>query len=86
MIRRDRPCPSGGKGLSGAVRILGKHGLSGHFVTLQKTLQSDPAWKNGEYTEPPRFGLVGATNILMMMTSSPLQWHKQYPTRDGADR
>lgn len=24
-----------GKGLSGAVRILGKHGISGHFVTLQ---------------------------------------------------
>src|SRR5262249_18440260 len=45
----------------------------------------DPAWKNGDYTEQPREGLVGALNLLLMMTSSPLQWHKQGPTRDAAD-
>ena len=45
-----------------------------------------PAWKNGEYTEPPRQGLAGAVNLLMMMTSSPLQWHKSAPTRDAADK
>ncbi|MBI1872377.1 MAG: alpha/beta fold hydrolase [Acidobacteria bacterium] len=49
------------------------------------SITSDPAWKNGDYTEPPLQGLRGAINILMMMTSSPLQWHKQYPTRADAD-
>lgn len=49
------------------------------------SITSDPAWKNGEYTEPPVLGLRGANNSLMMMTSSPLQWHKQNPTRAAAD-
>ena len=43
-----------------------------------------PAWKNGEYTEQPRAGLVGAINLLMMMTSSPLQWQK--PPRPATPR
>src|SRR3954470_3281450 len=50
------------------------------------SITHDPAWKNGEYTEQPRQGLVGALNLLLMMTSSPLQWHKSGPTRDGADK
>ena len=31
-------------------------------------------------------GLAGAINLLMMMTSSPLQWHKSGVTRDAADK
>jgi homoserine O-acetyltransferase/O-succinyltransferase len=31
-------------------------------------------------------GLTGALNILMMMTSSPLQWHKSGPTHAAADK
>jgi homoserine O-acetyltransferase/O-succinyltransferase len=50
------------------------------------SIRDDPGWKNGDYTEPPRSGLVGALNILMMMTSSPVQWQKQAPTRDAADQ
>jgi homoserine O-acetyltransferase/O-succinyltransferase len=46
----------------------------------------DPAWKNGYYTAQPHDGLVSAVNLLMMMTSSPLQWHKTAPTRDAADK
>lgn len=46
----------------------------------------DPAYDHGEYTEQPREGLVGAINLVMMMTSSPLQWHKSGPTRDAADQ
>ena len=42
-------------------------------------------WRSGDYTEQPRQALTSAINILMMMTSSPLQWHKQSPTRDAAD-
>jgi homoserine O-acetyltransferase len=49
------------------------------------SIMSDTAWKNGDYTEPPSQGLRGAINILMMMTSSPRQWHKQNPTRAAAD-
>ena len=53
---------------------------------IMQSITSDPAWKNGDYTEQPRQGLVGALDILMMMTSSPLQWHKTAPTRDAADK
>jgi homoserine O-acetyltransferase/O-succinyltransferase len=52
---------------------------------IMDSITSDPAWKNGEYTEQPRQGLTGAVNILMMMTSSPIGWHKAGPTRDAAD-
>ncbi|HMF96692.1 MAG TPA: alpha/beta fold hydrolase [Vicinamibacterales bacterium] len=53
---------------------------------IMDSITHDPAWKNGEYTTQPHEGLVGAINLLMMMTSSPLQWHKTAPTRDAADR
>jgi len=49
------------------------------------SIRNDPAWNHGEYKEEPKEGLVGAINILMMMTSSPLQWHRNGPTRDEAD-
>ena len=53
---------------------------------IMDSITQDPEWKNGDYTQPPRKGLVGAVNLLMMMTSSPLQWHKSGPTRDAADK
>ena len=53
---------------------------------IMDAIKNDPAWKGGDYTEPPRQGLAGAENLLLMMTSSPLQWQKQNPTRDAADR
>ena len=53
---------------------------------IMDSIRNDPAWHNGDYTEPPKQGLAGAENLLLMMTSSPLQWHKQNPTRDAADR
>src|SRR3954447_14448423 len=53
---------------------------------IMDSITSDPAWNNGDYTSPPHQGLVGAINLLLMMTSSPLQWHKSGATRDAADR
>jgi homoserine O-acetyltransferase len=53
---------------------------------IMDSITKDPAWMNGEYKEQPRQGLVGAINLLMMMTSSPLQWHKSGSTRDAADK
>src|SRR6266540_3135651 len=70
-----------------AVMIL--HGTGGNGIMrtmIMDSIKNDPAWKNGEYTERPRAGLVGAVNILMMMTSSPIGWHRTAPTRDAADK
>ena len=53
---------------------------------VMDSIRNDPAWRGGNYTEQPRQGLVGAINLLLMMTSSPLQWQTQNPTRDTADR
>ncbi|MBI3400858.1 MAG: alpha/beta fold hydrolase [Acidobacteria bacterium] len=52
---------------------------------IMDSITKDPAWMNGEYKEQPHAGLVGAVNLLMMMTSSPIAWHKSGPTRDAAD-
>jgi homoserine O-acetyltransferase len=53
---------------------------------IMDSITQDPAWQHGDYTEQPHQGLVGAVNLLLMMTSSPLQWHKSGATRDAADR
>jgi homoserine O-acetyltransferase len=48
-------------------------------------IRGDPAWKGGDYAEPPRQGLTAALDVLLLMGSSPLQWHQAAPTRDAAD-
>jgi homoserine O-acetyltransferase/O-succinyltransferase len=53
---------------------------------IRDAIEGDPAWAGGEYKAQPRQGLTAAVNILLMMTSSPLQWQKQAPTRNAADR
>ena len=65
------------------TQIAGRNRVMRKMIT--ESITSDPAWKNGEYTEQPRQGLTGAVNLLMMMTSSPIGWHKSAPTRDEAD-
>ena len=69
---------------SAPTQIAGRNRMM--RTMIMDSITQDPAWKNGEYTEQPRDGLVGAINLLMMMTSSPLQWHKNGPTRDAADK
>jgi homoserine O-acetyltransferase len=51
---------------------------------LMDAIVTDPTWKNGDYTEQPR-GLASAIGFLLMATSVPLQWQKQFPTRAAAD-
>jgi len=63
--------------------------IAGRNRVLRKMIlddiRNDPEWQNGDYaTEPP--GLTHAIQILLLMTSSPLQWQKMAPTRDAADR
>lgn len=50
-------------------------------------IRADPAWKGGDYTpdEQPRAGLTTALDILTLMSSSPLQYQAEAPTRDAAD-
>jgi len=48
-------------------------------------IRTDPEWKDGNYEREPR-GLTAAIQVLTLMTSSPLQWHKTAPTRDAADK
>jgi homoserine O-acetyltransferase len=69
---------------SAPVQIAGRNRVMRKMI--MESITQDPAWKNGEYTEQPRAGLIGAINLLMMMTSSPMQWLKTSPTRDAADK
>ena len=48
-------------------------------------IRGDPDWKGGEYTSQPP-GLRTAIDLLMIATSSPLQWQKSSPTAEAADR
>src|SRR5215210_6687785 len=66
---------------SAPTQIAGRNRVMRKMII--ESITQDPDWKNGDYTQQPRSGLVGAVNLLMMMTSSPLQWQKSGPTRDA---
>ena len=51
---------------------------------IMDSIRSDPAWRGGEYEQQP-LGLINAAHLLIMMTSCPLQWQKEAPTRAQAD-
>jgi homoserine O-acetyltransferase len=72
------PLASAPTAIAGRNRVMRK--------MIIDSITHDPDWKNGDYTQQPHQGLVGAVNLLMMMTSSPLQWHKAGATRDAADK
>ena len=65
------------------VQIAGRNRMMRRMVI--DPIKNDPEWNNGEYKSQPR-GLTAAIYTLLFMTSSPLQWHRQAPTRDTADR
>lgn len=65
------------------TQIAGRNRMMRKIVS--DAIRGDPAWKNGDYTAPPRAGLFAALEMLFMMTSSPLQLQKTAPTRDSAD-
>ncbi len=67
---------------SAPVQIAGRNRLLRDMI--MDSITSDPEYKNGDYDHPIH-GLRGAQDGLTVMTSSPLQMHKQYPTRDAAD-
>jgi homoserine O-acetyltransferase/O-succinyltransferase len=64
------------------VQIAGRNRTMRRMVI--DSIKNDPDWNNGEYKTQPR-GLTSAIYTLLFMTSSPLQWQKQAPTREAAD-
>lgn len=67
---------------SNPVEIAGRNRMMRQMIL--DAIEQDPDWKNGEYTGQPR-GLSNAVHVLLLMTSVPLQWQKDYPTRAAAD-
>jgi homoserine O-acetyltransferase len=66
------------------VEIAGRNRMMRRMI--MDAIRHDPAWSGGEYRSAPQQGLTGAINILLLMGSAPLQWQKQAPTREAADR
>jgi homoserine O-acetyltransferase len=67
---------------SNPVEIAGRNRV--WRKALVDAIVTDPTWRNGDYTEPPH-GLASAMGFLLMATSVPLQWQKQFPTAAAAD-
>ena len=67
---------------SAPIQIAGRNRLMRD--TIMDAITSDPEYNSGDYTHPIH-GLRAAQDGLTMMTSSPLQMQKQWPTRDAAD-
>ena len=68
---------------SNPVEIAGRNRVWRKF--LIDAIETDPTWQNGNYTEQPR-GLASAIGFLLMATSVPLQWQKQFATIADTDK
>jgi homoserine O-acetyltransferase len=66
------------------VQIAGRNRFMRRMVI--DPIKNDPDWQNGEYKTQPVRGLTTAIYTLLFMSSTPLQWYKQAPTRDAADK
>ena len=64
------------------TQIAGRNRMMRRMIS--DAIRTDPEWRGGDYTAPPR-GLYGALEMLFMMTSSPIQLQRAAPTRDSAD-
>ena len=67
---------------SNPVEIAGRNRMIRQMIV--DAITGDPEWKQGDYTAQPR-GLTDAVHFLLLMTSVPLQWQKDLPTRAMAD-
>ncbi|HSE19629.1 MAG TPA: alpha/beta fold hydrolase [Pyrinomonadaceae bacterium] len=66
------------------IEIAGRNRIMRKMI--MDAIRNDPSWNNGEYKTQPLQGMIAAQNILLLMGSAPLQWQKQAPTRDAADK
>lgn len=67
---------------SAPTQIAGRNRMMRRLVS--QSIRSDPEWRGGNYSTQPD-GLLGALEMLFMMTSSPRYLHRIAPTRDSAD-
>jgi homoserine O-acetyltransferase len=68
---------------SNPVEIAGRNRV--WRKALVDGIVNDPTWNDGNYTEPPR-GMASAMGFLLMATSTPMQWQRQFPTAAAADK
>ncbi|MGD9905931.1 MAG: alpha/beta fold hydrolase [Vicinamibacterales bacterium] len=67
---------------SNPVEIAGRNRM--WRKALVDAIVTDPTWKGGEYTEPPR-GMANALGFLLIATSTPRLWQRQWPTAAAVD-
>ncbi len=68
---------------SNPVEIAGRNRM--WRKALVDAIVTDPTWKDGNYAEPPR-GMASALGFLLIATSTPMQWQKQWPTAAAVDQ
>lgn len=65
------------------IEIAGRNRIFRKMII--DAIKDDPTWDNGNYIQQPAVGMKHALNILMIMSSTPLQWQKDYPTKKSAE-
>ena len=68
---------------SNPVEIAGRNRV--WRKALVDAIVTDPEWNGGNYTTQPR-GIASAIGFLLMATSVPMQWQRQFPTAEAADK
>ena len=66
------------------VEIAGRNRMMRYMAI--DAIKRDPAWHDGNYQTQPAHGLRTASELLMIMSSSPLQMQKDFPTRLAAEQ
>ena len=66
------------------IEIAGRNRILRKMII--DAIEEDPAWNKGNYIQQPVLGLQHALDILMIMSSAPLQWQKEAPTKKSAEQ
>ena len=69
---------------SNPVEIAGRNRVWRYMAI--DAIRNDPDWMGGEYKSQPMRGLTTAEDLLLLAGSAPLQWQKQAPTREAAEK
>jgi len=64
------------------VEIAGRNRIMRRMIL--DAIRTDPGWRNGDYQQQPA-GLKTAGEMILLLTSSPFELQKDYPTREQAD-